>query len=1053
MKHNTSPKYAAPVRRRIILGVLAALMTVLLAVCAGCGGKNGPGNQNGTDVVPATVPPEVRPEFAPYTGPYGATITRAAEYANTVNGYFNGVSRSEYILENPQVRLTYKLSDVDGFTGLGKLENRDGGVYISDTMDSFMKTVDGEIFFSGDTLARANLFDQGFYYYNLHLLDQFFGGGGDSAFSRIDALENDDCYYFRDMTKPVFNADGSYTFTITSVFDPYLCFRLPEGKYVPSDYDGFRVTLKCSSSDANIFYIAGDKTEFSGDAQLDFKVIPDGEFHTYTVPFGNDKDLTKFFKAYRLDVGGSVGEEITVKDFSLVKLKDTVPPFRVDRNYNMYPDKLHENVRFLSSEACSSIASVGTVTKIPAEKVAKLTVVDASGARDSLEGVDWESAYAIAFDIKDAGVFGLILGTDEQYAGKLSAVQENGEYVITQELDWGGAKVKKGGSIYIARRLYTDAGHDFTAFLRETGYERTPLELTIDTGRTRKQNKYTGYDQLTGAYCFSIVGVTDFDTAYNNPLVEHRVTFSAAPEGSDGRTVYVRGETSTDGCLECAVVLDENDALLPIRVEVCKNFAHDGEELYYTDNDSQGYGLSIFPLTVEEGGKNTFTLANLYEQWGNYRLKQVSSIRWHSAYYHLSLGVTETNCLHFYGTGTRLPDHRGLSAPYWSDTKVDVLDSNGNLTGKTKVYDHQPQHSNNGTHIFLHYTDSNGKYNSCENIGMTEIGSGGPDLSDITLKYLSFDGKVYQVYRHVEMPSTDENRAFYEIDYEFLEDVTFKDVAHDLSLYEVVGTYTKFGYLDKNNNCVIDDALGSGKRVIPLGDDHPYFDYFKMAGHKAGAFVEYDVCSNLSFLLDHCEVTLGGKPYTGGFAVVEGEGSASFTLNLTGSATFKKGDRIHISCILMPWGEFQSQNDDNVRMVRVNTLLNPVELDVTGGEPGTDPVVPTVRSTDGRTCEFTVSGGAANVRDLPGYATAEYTGYKRFWERDYNVTLRLEGFTGFGAPKIYEKVGNDWVEYRFASELGYDGYTVTYAPDGSFTYGFTVTMTEARPRTFRVEAG
>ena len=50
MKHNTSPQYAAPVRRRIILGVLAALMTVLLAVCAGCGGKNGPGNQNGTDV-------------------------------------------------------------------------------------------------------------------------------------------------------------------------------------------------------------------------------------------------------------------------------------------------------------------------------------------------------------------------------------------------------------------------------------------------------------------------------------------------------------------------------------------------------------------------------------------------------------------------------------------------------------------------------------------------------------------------------------------------------------------------------------------------------------------------------------------------------------------------------------------------------------------------------------------------------------------------------------------------------------------------------------------
>ena len=1053
MKQQISPKHTALTRRRTMLGILSALLIGLIAISAGCGGKNGPG-QEGTDVVPATVPPEERPEYVAYDGPYGATITRAAEYANTVNGYYNNVSRSEYILENANVRLTYKLSDVGGFSGLGKLENRNGGVYITDTMDTFMKTADGSVYYAGDTLARANLYDQGFYYYNLHLLDQFFGGGGDEAFSRKDLLESDSVIALSDISKPVMNEDGSYTYTVKSVYDPYISFRLPVAKYAAADYDAFSITFKCTSSDANIFYVAGDAVDFSADAQLDFKVIPDGEYHTYTVSFGNGKNLSKYFQAYRLDVGSSVGEEITVKEFALVKLKDTVPPFKVDRNYNMYPDKIHENVRFLATATCSTIASAGTVTNIPADNVAKLTVVDAAGTHDSLEGVDWNSAYAIALDIKDAGVFGLILGTDEKYAGKLGAVLEDGQYVITQELDCTGKKTKNGGSIYIARRLYTDETHEFTDFLRETRYEREPLEFKLDTEKTRKQNKYTGYDQLTGAYCFTLVGISQFDTAYNNPLVEHRITFSALPEGSEGRTVYVRGETFTDGCLECAVVLDENDALLPIRVEVCKNFAHDGEELFYTDDDSQGYGLSIFPLTVEPaGGKNTFTLANLYEQWGNYRLKQVSSIRWHSAYYHLSLGVTETNCLHFYGTATRLPDHRGLSAPYWSDTRVDVLDSAGNPTGATRIFDHQPQHSNNGAHIFLHYTDSNGKYNSCENIGMTEITSGGPDLSDITLKYTSFDGKVYQVYRHVEMPSTDENRAFYEIDYEFLEDVTFNDVVHDLSLYEVVGTYQKFGYLDKNNNCVIDDALTSGTRVIPLGSDHPYFDYFNMVTHKKGAFVESDVCSNLSFLLDHCEITLGGKPFTGGLAVVEGNGSASFTLNLSGAATFKKGDHIHISCILMPWGDFYSENDDNVRMVRVNTLLNPIKLDVASGKEGTDPVVPTVLTADGKTCEFTISGGAANVRDLPGYATAEYTSYKRYWERDYNVTLRLEGFTGFGRPKIYEKVGNDWVEYQLASTLGYDGYTVTYAPDGTFTYGFTVTMTEAQPRTFRVEAG
>ncbi|MBO7406981.1 MAG: hypothetical protein J6V14_05065, partial [Clostridia bacterium] len=474
MKQRTSSKHIALTRRKLVVGVLSALLIGLIAISAGCH-KNGPG-QGGTDVVPATVPPEERPEYVAYDGPYGATITRAAEYANTVNGYYNSVSRSEYILENANVRLTYKLSDVGGFSGLGKLENRSGGVYLTDTMDSFMKTTDGSVYYAGDTLARANLFDQGFYYYNLHLLDQFFGGGGDEAFSRKDLLECDSVIAASDITRPVMNDDGSYTFTVKSVYDPYISFRLPVAKYVPGDYDAFCVTFKCTSSDANIFYVAGDAVDFSADAQLDFKVIPDGEFHTYTIPFGNGKNLSKYFQAYRLDVGSSVGEEVTVKEFALVKLKDTVPPFKVDRNYNMYPDKIHENVRFLATATCSTITSVGTVTNIPADNVAKLTVVDNAGTHDALEGVDWDSVYAIALDIKDAGVFGIILGTDAKYAGKLSAVLENGQYVITHELDCTGKKTKSGGSIYIARRLYTDETHEFTDFLRETRYEREPLE-------------------------------------------------------------------------------------------------------------------------------------------------------------------------------------------------------------------------------------------------------------------------------------------------------------------------------------------------------------------------------------------------------------------------------------------------------------------------------------------------------------------------------------------------------------------------------------------------
>ncbi len=1021
--------------------ILAAALTVL-AAAASCVKNDVPSGP------PATIPPDVRVEYPAYSGNNGGTITTAANYANTVSGYYNGNGRSQYIAENMFSKLTYDLFGTDGKSGLQTLENTKGGVYVSETMDTFLKTAGGTTFFASSQ-SRANLFDQGFYYYNLHFLDQTFG---ETSYEKKALLENDDCFRYNDVEKPVVNSDGSYTFKITSSYDPYVCFRLPEEKYAIEEYDAFSVTMKTSSSDATVYYIAGDDTEFSSDAKFDFKTIPDGEFHTYTVNFTSATALRKFLKAYRLDVGGGVGGEIAVKDFSLVKMDSSLPPVKLDRCYNVYPDKIHENIRLVAFGTYNELGSVGTVTRIPADRVSSLLVISSDGSHDSIEGVNWDLAYSVAFDITDAGVFGIILGTDEKYAGKLTVEKDGADYVVTQEVDCGGVTLRKGGDLYFARRIYTDETHDFAGFIKETGFERSPVEFTVDKDGSGKKNKYTGYDQLTGAYVFSLSGVNDFDFAYTHPLAEHRVRFEAAA-GEEPRTVYVRGETSTDGCLECAVVLDENDVLLPVRVEVCKNFAFDGEERFYTDNDSHSYGLSVFPMTVVPGGSNKLTLANLYEQWGNYRLKQISSIRWHSAYYHLSLGVTETNCIHFYGTENRLPDHRGLSSLYWADEMIDVLDANGNKTGEKRIYGQQPQHSNNGNHFFLNYTDADGNYNSCENIGMTKIDSAGPDLADLTLKYTSYDGKVYQTYRHVEMPSTDENRAFYDVEYVFLDNVKINDVASDLCLYKFEGTYERFGYLDKNNESVIDDALKTGTRLIELGDDHPYFDYFRMVSHKPGAYVEADVSSNLSILIDEYDVTLAGKPYTGGLAVLEGNNSAALTLNMSGSYTFRKGDRIRLRFILMPWGNYYSLDDENVRMVRVNTLLNPIKIESASGTVKEDFLVPTVRSADGKSCEFTVSGGFANVRDLPGYATSEYTKYKVSWERDYNVTFRIEGMKEPGVPKIYEKTGDGWTEYQFASELGYDGYTVTYAADGTFTYGFTATMTDAAERTFKIEVG
>ena len=96
--------------------------------------------------------------------------------------------------------------------------------------------------------------------------------------------------------------------------------------------------------------------------------------------------------------------------------------------------------------------------------------------------------------------------------------------------------------------------------------------------------------------------------------------------------------------------------------------------------------------------------------------------------------------------------------------------------------------------------------------------------------YLSDDGKIKITYNHMEMAQTDENRTYYEMSYEFLDDISFKDFAKDFSFYSVrsidpMGVYTMFGYLDKSNKPRVVEAKmeGDGAVYYTLGDNAPYF--------------------------------------------------------------------------------------------------------------------------------------------------------------------------------------------------------------------------------------
>jgi hypothetical protein len=161
--------------------------------------------------------------------------------------------------------------------------------------------------------------------------------------------------------------------------------------------------------------------------------------------------------------------------------------------------------------------------------------------------------------------------------------------------------------------------------------------------------------------------------------------------------------------------------------------------------------------------------------------------------------------------------------------------------------------------------------------------------------------------------------------------------------------------------------------------------------------------------------------------------------------TLKKGDIITIEAILMPWGSQESvydgsngkAPDENVRAVRENSIIDPFKATAVSDCAVMDSVfLPKVRSTNGKSATFTLSGG------------------------ENNVTVRVYGFDMLTVPVIEELVDGKWVTCvvnsstpdSLANTNAYDGYMAHYDGDGSFSYSFVTTLTGDGQRTFRVSA-
>ena len=972
----------------------------------------------------------------------GQLIEYANYLADGVNVYYKDGVRSAAVIENLNMTLTHGLNGCVANSNVKNLvnsiTNKQGNAYITDTMDAFIKTVDGKTYYASDwmTGSSLNIYRAGYYYQEARITDQGFGDGS----AILENAQEIDLSGFKSngsnhITSHGVDENGIYSFTIDNCADPGV--QNNDVVISTKDYNALLLTIKTECSYNAQMFIKIGGSGYNLTQSKYFGMIPGDDYHTYVIRLDDIKGFKGKITGVRFDMSRYQGETVQIKSLKAINITENTVPVRLDRGLHAYSDKLHQELHFVTTAPTENLASYGMVTKIAADTVAKLIVQDSKGIHTSIDSVDWNSAEYVGFDIKGVGVFGYILAAHDG-SGKLSVSLDGTNYVIAQEKSVSGAVAEKT-NFYMGHRIYTDESHSFDAFLKEAEIERNPLgasnfKVGYDKNDPTMFSKYSNYDALRGAYRITMNGSGFNMPYYEKPNVHFRAYTTITGDDSD-RKIYLYTSTNQGG-LECAAILDEKDMMLPIPLEVIKNFGGDGEDSIFLKDIS--YSEVYLPLIVEANSTQTFSILNLYQNWGNYPLKQISWIQYYAPYYHLSTGVTETNCIapmygvnafqlvndldkgivyEFYVTSGKtlytLPDFRAMSALLWSD---------------------QPQHNSCASISWLEYNTADGNHYGSDFIS-DKIDAAGPTYADITMNYVSDDGKISATYRHAEMPQTDENRTYYHLRYDVNDTVEIANFLEDFNIIEVNSRFQTFetiGYLNEKNECVTEPATKSAEgRFIKLGSIAPYFDYFAtvQTGNGRG--------TNYAFIIKDWDIVLGGKKYDGNLMIKEwfkdNFNYTRLTLDI-GKITLMEGDYIDMDVILLPWGLAEAKDDSNVRQVRQDSCLDPYKVTTAVGSVIEDTYIPKVKA-ENNVAEFTLSGG------------------------HNNGVVRVYGFDQLTSPTVSELVGGEWIAYELSSANNpdkagishhYDGYCVHYDGDGTFSYSFVIPTENGSKRTFRV---
>lgn len=564
----------------------------------------------------------------------------------------------------------------------------------------------------------------------------------------------------------------------------------------------------------------------------------------------------------------------------------------------------------------------------------------------------------------------------------------------------------------VSNFIYNDEAHDGAAAKWSGGdkpaayFEVLPLEKgevseemaaevqpLLSNAISAESGKCLGYDPIRGCYTLQSDFEGDFSYYYYKAPNQYEPVAFTVRNNDNPRKIYVLHEAKKPaGSVECGVLLDANGDTLPMTVQISKNFRGEFEEPFYNPDDAP-LSETIFPLYLDAGEQRKLTSLHLHQNWGNHPLKQFSSLGAWMDYYHMSTGVTETTCyvpfLYAGLDGVTIADFRAMSQKMW---------------------DSQPQHDNVAGHSFLRYNDSDGKWHFIEYTG-TMFRSTGPNWADMSMSYLSDDGKVKVTIDVFELPQSDELRNFVHLRVDFLDKLGIKEgkLAENVRLLKIASWVQGMRYTQVAYGGPTGDAT-----VVPirLNDDFTV-NAGQLPKENGWAAVYPDQRGANAYIVRRFEGKLGGESVSPGVSLIgKPDGNTElFLVPITKAKEINAGDYLDIDLVLMPYGG-GTQDWKPAQKCAMDFGLNaPKVSEVTAGTKIADFPTRIALDDTGR-AEFRVTGG---MNCIP---------------------IIIEGAKDYSSLRLYNIDGQKTL-IDLSNKGGKDGCQV-YAKDNGFGYVFLV---------------